>query len=39
MRRDRRRPRSPGFYATRRDLAVLVAALTLLDTLAKLLLR
>jgi len=34
---DRRRPRSPGTYVTRRDVALLVALLTLLDTLAKLL--
>jgi len=37
VRRDRRDRRSPGAYVTRRDVALLVAALTLLDTLVKVL--
>lgn len=34
--RDRRERRSPAAYVTRRDVALLVALLTLLDSLAKL---
>jgi len=37
VKRDRREPRSPGTYVTRRDVALLVAVLTLLDTIAKIL--
>jgi len=36
VKRDRRERRSPAAYVTRRDVALLVAALTLLDTLVKL---
>ena len=35
MKRDRRERRSPAAYVTRRDVALLVALLTLLDTAAK----
>jgi len=39
VRRDRRERRSPAAYVTRRDVAALVALLTLLDTLVKVLFR
>jgi hypothetical protein len=39
VKRDRRDRRSPTFYATRRDVGLLVVLLTLLDTLVKVLFR
>lgn len=39
MKRDRRERRSPAAYVTRRDVAALVALLTLVDTLVKVLFR
>ena len=37
LKRDRRERRSPAVFVTRRDVAALVAFLTLLDTIAKIL--
>jgi len=39
VKRDRRERRSPAAYVTRRDVAALVALLTLVDTLVKVLFR